>query len=238
MVIAFLVESVVSPAGTGALGLHRAVVAWLTLKGPITILDVDVWRENSPAYGGLQRARILYSVGGSTDSVWSALVFRSGSNEQTDRTKTASQQFNDQIYSGIEFDAKFFLDITDFGTQYASAETFLVFGVNTAASPLRATFNSNLIGQPVAAILAGASGSVTLLDASGAALGTATVKNVGLTTWAINQRSYVTVDPLSGLWVAISTGVTASPTPLVAPTLTTTTVPQVSTYIAQTKPVG
>lgn len=238
MTAVFHVDTVTSPSDTGALGLYSALVAWLVAVGPLTLIDVDVWRENSPSFSGLQRARILYSVGGSTDSTWAVNYYRSGSIEQTDPTKNASQQFNDAVYAGQAINSLFFVDITEYGMRYASAETFLVFGVNTAASLVRASALTSLLGQPLANILAGASGTVTLLDATGATLGTATVKNVGLTTWQANQRSYVTADPVSGLWIGISTGVTTTLTPLAPPAVTTTTAPAASTYIAQTKPVG
>lgn len=234
----FLVETVTSPSSTGALGLYRALVDWLATHPQVSIIDVDVWRENSPSFSGLQRARILYSIGGSTDSTWGVRYYRTGSTEQTDPTKTASQQFNDDIYAGVAFGVQFFVDITEFGRQYASSETFLVFGVDTSVSTLRATSNSNLIGQPQSAIASGASGLATMLDATGANLGTATITNIGLNSWPANQRSYVVADPLSGMWVGIPSGVTASLTPLSPPTITTTLPIIGSTYITQTKPVG
>lgn len=234
----FLVATVTSPTGTGAIGLTKAVSAWLLAQGAVTLLDVDVWRENSSAFVGLQRARILYSIGGSTDSIWTARYYRTGSTEQTDPTKTASQQFNDQMYAGLPVDVKLFVDITEYGQQYASAETFLVLGVDTVASPARAVSTSNLIGQPLGSIAPGASGLVTLLDATGATLGTATVLNLGLNAWPANQRSYVTSDPRSGLWVAVPSMVVTSLSPLVPPVVTTTTALPASAYITQTKPVG
>jgi hypothetical protein len=226
-----------SPFSTGAQGLYDGLVAWLAQVGELTIVDVDVWRENSATYTGVQRLRVLYYQGVATDSTWIAGFWRSGSWEQVATGASAANQFNALMQGGSPFLLKFTLDITAKGRRNASAETFITLGINTQASPLVGSPTTVWIGQPSAPIAAGATGTVDLIDARGVTVGTATVRNVG-DIWVANQRTYVVWDQASGELIAAPTCCSASLTPLVPPSLTTTTPFSAPAYIPQTAPVG
>lgn len=233
----FETTTIESPVNTGAQGLFAGLAAWLAQVGAIAIQDVDVWRENSPTYTGAQRMRILFQRDVDYAVEYKAYFFSSGSVQQAYTGANAANQYNALMQGGEAFRPLFYIDVTAHGRRYASAESFIIIGVDTDDEPgLQGQFTA-VFAEPTGSIAAGAAGNVNLLDARGEHAGTATVRNVGGQAWPANQRTYVVLDVFTGELVAVPTCSTDDLTPLVPPTLTTTTEFPSAAYIPQTKPV-
>lgn len=232
MAAAYAIATVTSPFSTGAQGMVASLNAWLGTVGLITIVAVDVWREDSATYTGVQRVRIAYVTGrADVPSGYSASIYRSGPG-----VADAAQQFNDvQSTAFNPRTAQFMFDLTDLRGS-ASGLTFLVISANLVENFDVYQLTSALIAEPLVDIAPGAFGLCTMITASGSSIA-AGVTNIGADTWVAGQRSYVTVDAVSGEWVGLPSCCSGSLAPLAPPALTTTPPFPCPAYVAQTPPV-
>lgn len=232
MTVATLVGTISAPFSQGAQGLYNALVTWLAAHPGVHITDIDTFRFESEFSADEQRIRILYETGKTITGGWQALFYRSST---TASGSSAQALFTTAMGVGATFVPWFLLDVTHHAPGRDSADTFIVLGVNTASDPYEFNSKNIYIAQPVANILAGASGSCSIFDGSGTLLGTMAVTCLGTSTWQQNERNYCVIDEESGLMVGLPT-CSVAPTAWTPPAITTTTAFPCPAYFAQATP--
>jgi hypothetical protein len=185
----------------------------------IDIQDADFYRPQSTFAADQIRVRLAYtqSAAPAVGAQWSSVFV------QTSGGITAQQAFNTLMQSA-SFVPFFVLDISNHERSRSDADSLLIIGVDTGASPLGLVGHSRaaFIADPSALIAPGASVLTPLLDASGRALGSAPVRNVGAVAWPVSQRNYVVLDESSGELIGVPPCAgAAAPLPPVASTTTT-----------------
>ncbi len=234
MPVAHRIATITAPFSTGAQGLVDALTLWLTGIGAVTLTSMDVWREDSPTYAGVQRARIVYVTGRPDAVAYQCILFRSGGAVAATAGIEAAQQFNNLMSAPASVIPSFIFDVTDLRGS-ASGLTFIVMlATVTSASSIGM---SALIAEPTAPIAAGAIGAATFYSPTGVALFSGSILNLAADVWPIGQRNYAVIDAFTGGWIGLASCCSTDLAPLVPPVLTTTTGYTGPAYIAQTPPV-
>ena len=229
MAVAVLVATITAPFNQGARGLFNALVTFLAAHPGISIIDATYQRLESQEPGDNQRISIAYETGLAISAGWQARFYT-----QT-ASATAPGAFNNDLGAGATFVPWFVIDVTHHIPNRSSGDTFIVLGCNTVTDPFGFNRKNVYIAQPAANILAGAAGTCTLFDGSGTNLGTATVTNVGTSTWLQFQRNYALMDFTTGLLIAVATCDPGAATWTPPASTTTTAFPSPSMY-PQTQP--
>jgi hypothetical protein len=234
MAVTYNVATITAPFSTGAQGLVDAITIWLTSIGATTLVSMDVWREDSPTYAGVQRARICYATGRVDAVNYQCTLFRSGGAAAATAGIDAAQQFNTLMATPAALVPVFTFDVTDLRGS-ASGLTFIGMLANvTSASSIGM---SALIAEPTTPIAPGASGASTFYSPSGVALFSGTITNLAADDWPEGQRNYAVIDTVTGGWIGLASCCSDDLTPLVPPTLTTTTGFNGPAYVSQTPPI-
>jgi hypothetical protein len=228
-----LTATLEAPLNQGNAGLFAQLQAFLAaaaLTPGIIIQDVDWYRFESTYSASIQRLRIAY-LQAAAPAI--GLTYLAALYEGTGGTDAATQ-FNAAMAGGLPLLPEFVIDVSDHNRVRLDHDALIVLGPNTTLPGLVGSDQAAWIGQPVAPILAGASGSAVLFDATGTNVGTVTVTNVGAVTWVAGERNYVIMDEVTGQFIGLPACVGAAALGPVA-TSTTTAYP-CPTIVNQTLP--
>ena len=219
----------------GNAGLFTALQAWLLANPAIIIQDVDWYRPISPFAAELQRIRIVYlqAASGALGNTYQAYFYQGNAT-----AGDATTQFNAAMAGGLAILPAYILDVTEPNRARLDEDTLIVIGPVTAPA-LVGDDRSVFVGQPAAPIAAGATGACSLIAADGTIVATSVqVTNVDPTNaWPANQRNYVVVDEITGLFIGLPSCTT--PDSAWSPPAATTTTPfPCAAIVAATMPVG
>lgn len=233
MPLAQLTATLTAPLNQGNAGLFTQLQAFLTaaaLTPGIIIQDVDWYRYESPYSASIQRLRIAYlQASAPAIGLTYLAAFYEGNS-----TSDAATQFNAAMAGGLPLRPDFIIDVSDHNRVRTDHDALIALGPNTTLPGLVGSDQAAWIGQPVGNILAGASGSAVLFDATGTNVGTVTVVNVGAVTWVAGERNYVIMDEVSGQFIGLPACVGAA---ALTPVATSTTTPYpCPTIVNQTLP--
>ena len=233
MALTQLTATLTAPLNQGNAGLFTQLQAFLAaaaLTPGIIIQDVDWYRPESTYAADIQRLRIAYlqATAPAVGLTYLAAFYEGNS------TADASTQFNVAMAGGLPLLPNFLIDVSDHNRVRTDHDALIALGPNTTLPGLVGSDQGAWIGQPSAPILAGASGSAVLFDATGANVGTVTVVNVGAVTWVAGERNYVIMDEVSGQFIGLPACVGAAAlTPVASSTTTAYPCP---TIVNQTLP--
>lgn len=215
-----LTVTIEAPVNQGNQGLATKLQAFLATAAAsagIIIQDVDWYRPESTYSADIQRLRISYlqASAPAVGLVYTAVLYTGGAGNPS-----AQAQFNAFFGAGLAIVPLFVIDVSDHNRVRLDEDAILVLGPSTTTPGLLGDDQAAWIGQPAAPILAGATGAVTLFDATGASLGSVTVRNLGAVTWVAGERNYVIMDEVSGEFIGLPScnGATAPGTVVVTTT--------------------
>lgn len=219
----------------GNAGLFAALQAWLLANSAIIIQDVDWYRPLSPFAAEMQRIRIAYllAADGALGNTYQAYFYQ-GSASLGD----AQTQFNAAMTGGLAILPTYILDVTEPNRARLDEDTLIVIGPVTNPA-LVGDDRSVFVGQPAGSIGHGSTGTASLIAADGAIVAAAVqVTNVDPTNaWPTNQRNYVVVDEVTGLFIGLPSCTTPD-SAWTPPAATTTTPFPCAAIVAATTPVG
>ena len=219
MALTQLTATLTAPLNQGNAGLFSQLQVFLAaaaLTPGIIIQDVDWYRPESPYSGDIQRLRIAYlqATAPAIGLTYLAAFY------QGNGVSDAVTQFNAAMAGGLPLVPDFIVDVSNHNRVRSDFDALIVLGPNTTLPGLVGSDQAAWIGQPSAPILAGASGSAVLFDATGANVGTVTVVNVGAVTWVAGERNYVILDEITGQFIGLPACVGAA---VLTPVATSTT---------------